>query len=507
MTGKRFISSLSFFSKMPTSKFVSRYCPPLLLVLSLFGIYLFTMAPGLTWANNGSDGGDLITAAYTSGIVHPTGYPLYLLIARLFQFIPIGSLAYRTNLMSAVFTALSAALIYGIVTRTLNEQGHKQAWLAALISGYAFGLAPLVWSQAVITEVYALHAFLTALILYLFVTVFQNVKIITLERIRGLALGLAIGNHVTTIFMLPLILISRNEVNLDSPKSRSPSSLIRHLVWFSIGLSIYLTLPLRALTTPPMNWGNPITLKRLWWLVSGELYRSYYLQFSFSDILGRIQAWASMLPQQFGWLGLVLGFTGLILYFVPSRLYLASIWISLAYSLFAFLYSSEDSYVYLIPMYVSFAIWIGLGAGNLSKSLPFHYTVVSWGVFLLLIGYFVFRVLGYVDQVDASKDLRAEKFGRQVMAEVPKDTLVFVKGDRAVFTIWYFHFALQERTDMVVIAEELLHFDWYQETLGDNYPSLNIPTPFPWSQTIIDANPTRPVCYVQYIEQTEIDCK
>ena len=492
---------------MPTSKFVSRYFPPFLLVLSLFCIYLFTLAPGLTWANNGSDGGDLITASYTGGVAHPTGYPLYLLIARLFQFIPIGSLAYRTNLMSAVFTALSAAFIYGIVSRTLNEQGSKQARLSALIAGYAFGLTPLVWSQAVITEVYPLHAFLTGLILYLFVTSFQDVSPISLERIRGLVLGLAMGNHVTTIFMLPLILISNNKVNLNSVKLNPASSVIRQLVWFFIGLSIYLTLPLRALTAPPVNWGNPVTLKRFWWLVSGELYRSYYLQSVFNDILGRIQAWGSLLLQQFGWLGLVLGITGLILYFVPSRLYLASIWTSLACSLFALLYSSDDSYVYLIPMYISFAIWIGLGVGNLSKNIASHHSAFASVVLLFFAGYLIVRIPGYVDQLDASKDLRAERFGEQVMTEIPKDALVFVKGDRALFTTWYYHFALQERTDLVVIAEELLHFDWYQETLHDNYPSLKIPTPFLWSQTITDANPYRPACYVQHAEQTEIDCK
>jgi len=488
-------------------KSLRSHFPRIFLAVSLLGLYLITIAPGLTWANDGSDGGDLITAAATGGVPHPTGYPLYLLVARCFQFLPLGTLAYRTNLMSVIFTVFSSALIYKIVARTLIEQGYEQVWVAALIAGYAFGLAPLVWSQAVITEVYALHTFLTTLILYLFVTSFQNVKPEYLERIRGLVLGLAMGNHVTTIFMLPLILISSNKVNSDSAKFQPASSLIRQLAWFSIGLCLYLTLPLRALTTPPVNWGNPVTLKRFWWLVSGDLYRNYYLQFGLDEILGRIQAWASLLLQQFGWLGVILGIIGLILFFVPSRLFLASIWISLTYSLFAFLYSSEDSYVYLIPTYISFTIWIGLGVGNILKKLSFAPAYVARVVFLLFVGYFSFRIPSYAGQVDASKDLRAEEFGRQVMEETPRDALVFVKGDRAVFTIWYLHFALQERPDLVVVAEELLHFDWYQETLRDTYPSLDIPTPFPWAQTVADANPTRPVCYIQPTEQTEIDCK
>lgn len=463
------------------------------------------MAPGLTWANNGSDGGDLITAAYAGGIAHPTGYPLYLILARLFQFIPIGSLAYRTNLMSALFAVLSAVLLYWILTRVLNDLGFEHTWFAGMTTGFAFGLAPLLWSQAIITEVYALQAFLTVLILYLYIFPFQGMEHKTLERIRGLILGLAMGNHVTTIFLLPLILFAGPRKQDGNRAEPFASSLIRQLAWLAIGLSIYLTLPLRALADPPVNWGNPITLRRFWWLISGELYQSYYLQFQFGDIGGRLQAWASLFLEQFGWPGFVLGIFALILLFKPSRLYLYTIWMAVAYSTFAIIYSSDDSLMYLIPAYISFAIWIGLGVGHIFRLLTSN--AMRWGMGLLVSGYLILHAVGYAGQVDASKDLRAERFGRQVMTEVPKDALVFAKGDRAVFTIWYFHFALGQRPDLVVIAEELLHFDWYQETLRDTYPTLDIPGPLPWSQDVADANPSRPVCHVQYVDQTEINCE
>ena len=51
--------------------------PPALVAVALLPIYLTTLAPGLTWANDGADGGDLVTAAATLGVAHPTGYPLY----------------------------------------------------------------------------------------------------------------------------------------------------------------------------------------------------------------------------------------------------------------------------------------------------------------------------------------------------------------------------------------------------------------------------------------------
>ena len=477
----------------------------------LLGVYLHTLAPGLTWANAGSDGGDLITAAYTGGVPHPTGYPLYLLVARLFQFIPIGSLAFRTNLLSATTAILAAFLIYRLVTRTLDDLEFDHTWLAGLTAGSAFGLAPLVWSQAVITEVYALQAFLTVSILYLYVFPFQRLGTGHLDRLRGLVMGLALGNHITTILLVPLAFVSGHGKEAAEgfrfpDLKTNVSSLVRQLAWLVIGSSLYLTLPLRALTHPPINWGNPITPARFWWLASAELYRSYYLGFQPGETWGRIQAGASLLLQQFGLPGVALGVAGLILLFRPSRLYLYTAWMAVVHSLFAILYLADDSYVYLIPVYISFSLWIGMGAGYLLRKVPPGSRLPVWGAVLFLVGYFALRFPGYVGRVDASGDLRAEMFGRQVLASLPQNALVFAKGDQALFALWYYHFALGERRDLVVIASDLLHFDWYQETLEEEYPSLALPGPFPWPETIVRANPTRAICYVQYSGHPEMDC-
>src|SRR5512135_3416155 len=125
---------------------VRKILPPLILALSLFFIYLGTMAPGLTWANAGTDGGDLITAAATGGVAHPTGYPTYLLIAGFFQQLPLGNLAFRTNLLSAIASVLASVLVYETVTLLPNSpvRGNQPA---GLIAGFMFGLAPLIWSQ------------------------------------------------------------------------------------------------------------------------------------------------------------------------------------------------------------------------------------------------------------------------------------------------------------------------------------------------------------------------
>ncbi|HSL28956.1 MAG TPA: DUF2723 domain-containing protein [Anaerolineales bacterium] len=502
----------------------------LVLFFSLLAVYLRTLAPGLTWANGGSDGGDLIAAAATGGVAHPTGYPLYLLLAELFQLLPVGPLAFRTNLMSALFAALAAVLVYELVLHSQPTRALSPAWPAALAAGYIFGLAPLVWSQAVITEVYTLQAFLLALILTLYTRApaASSPHSKRLDLLRGLALGAVMGNHVTTILLVPAALVLGSISRPAQPQGRDgfPASafasprfdwhaFLRQGAMFGVGLSIYVILPLRALAQSPINWGNPVTPARLWWLVSGQLYQSYYLQFIPSQLQEHIQAAAALLLAQLGIAGLALSVIGLLVFGRVSPLYVLTAWIAVAHVVFAALYGSADWYLYLIPVVLSFAIWAGLGIASLTDRFSQHvsrngasrnrsYLRIALGVLVTL--HFLLRAVDDVGQIDASADLRAEAFGGEVLSGVPEDAIVFAEGDPAVFTLWYFHFALGERPDVAVLAEDLLHFDWYQETLRSTYPSLVIPGPFPWPETIAATNPSRAVCEVRYANQTELFC-
>jgi hypothetical protein len=73
-------------------------------------VYLLTLAPTLTWAHDGADGGDLVVAVLTGGVPHPPGYPTYLLLGSLFARLQVGGPAFRLNLMSAVSAAAAAAV-------------------------------------------------------------------------------------------------------------------------------------------------------------------------------------------------------------------------------------------------------------------------------------------------------------------------------------------------------------------------------------------------------------
>ena len=167
-------------------------------------LYLSTAAPSLTWAHTGSDGGDLISAALTNGVAHPPGYPTYVTIGQLVARLPIGDVAYRFTVLSAVSMALAA----GFTTLSILWLSRNPA--VAIVAGLFFATAPMVWGQATITEVYALNAAFVAAIVYLITPIVFRRESVSLFRLTLAAWlwGVAFGNSVTVAALAPLLIVA-----------------------------------------------------------------------------------------------------------------------------------------------------------------------------------------------------------------------------------------------------------------------------------------------------------
>jgi hypothetical protein len=127
--------------------------------VALMPIYSLTM--GRTVGS--ADTFEFQVVAPQLGIAHPTGYPLYLILGKLWTLLPFGSVAWRLNFGTLVYALIAAGLVYFIV-RTLFDQP-----LPALLAAIAFGIAPTLWSQAVVAEVYSLNAMFVAAALLIMV--------------------------------------------------------------------------------------------------------------------------------------------------------------------------------------------------------------------------------------------------------------------------------------------------------------------------------------------------
>jgi hypothetical protein len=456
--------------------------------------YSLTLAPGLTWANGGTDGGDLITAAATRGVAHPGGYPLYLWLAQLFQQIPLGNLAWRTNVMSALCMVLAAILLFLTAHHLLD--GRPYARLAAWGAALTFGLSPLVWSQAVITEVYALQTLLTAIIL------FQTLgwkRSWNGDLLRGLTIGLAMGCHMTAAFLLPLLLW-----DVDAPCQ----NLKKHIGWrlggVLAGALIYLWLPVWAMGDPPVNWGNPVTPQAFFQLVTGSIYQS---NFTLAYLFERLRGLAGVLIEQAGLIGLFLAVFHLA--GIREKFFHAFplVWVFMVYALFALVYGTLDSYVYLLPSIIVYLLWIACGLQEIIEiaAARWHLSIIP--ILLILCFALARQMVVTVPRVDASHDMRAENFGQKVMQTLPEESLVFARDDESSFALWYFHFALKQRPDIIVVVDGLLKYDWYQHTLKTTYPDLCFPPEDELSAaSLAAANPSQPYCTIGDHNLEKITC-
>jgi hypothetical protein len=76
-------------------------------------VYLLTVAPTVSFW----DCGEFIACAYSLGVPHPPGTPLYILIGRLFTLLPIGAdPAFPMNLISVLTSAAAVLFVYLIWT-------------------------------------------------------------------------------------------------------------------------------------------------------------------------------------------------------------------------------------------------------------------------------------------------------------------------------------------------------------------------------------------------------
>ncbi|MFN3967123.1 MAG: DUF2723 domain-containing protein, partial [Endomicrobiia bacterium] len=249
------------------------------------------------------DSGDLITSSYTLGIAHPPGYPVYSILGKIFTLIfPYGNIAYRVNLMSIFCGALSITILY-----------------------YFFGLLPSLflafscafWALSHVSEMYSMSALFTIIFL-----------VLLLEKkyfLSSFIFGLGLGVHPTLILLFPGILIYIWQNKNDFSKKL----LLNCILFFILGLSVFLFLPIRSYTEPVLNWGNPKNLRSFLRLVTRADYGGLKLHpeqskfvWSFNSILQQLKLFITATIEQFTFIGVIVGITGIYFSYRKKTLYL-----------------------------------------------------------------------------------------------------------------------------------------------------------------------------------------
>lgn len=462
-------------------------------------VYLLTLAPSITWAHDGGDGGDLVTAAYTLGVPHPPGYPTYCLLGWLFARLPLRDVAWRLNLMSAVGAALAALGLYlAVLEGQQGRRGMRQHTVAAGL-GAAWGVAfvPVLWSQALIAEVYTVNAAFVALVMWLALCVGRSgVSPVTL----GLVWGLGLGIHLTGVALLPVVAWALAAGRREHSFS---SMLLRWLSGAVLGLCTYAYLPLRA-GRGAVTWGDPTTLAGWWWVVSGALYRGYVFALPLEVVPARLLALARYLASGFGLTGMVMGVLGVDVMARRQRGFLLASGLSwLLYVAYTVGYNTTDSYVYLIPALVISAFWLSEGVtASLSWLRGRRWGLVA-SACLVCAGPLSALVVNFSD-MDLHQDAAARDFGEVALVTAPERAVLLSAQDAHTFTLWYFQHVLGWRPDVAVVDTGLLGYDWYRVGLERVYPGLVVLGID--ADRLGQANPVRPICEIVEGENHWLRC-
>lgn len=187
-----------------------------------FATYVYTLQPTVGL----EDSGELICAAYRLGVPHPPGYPVWTMLGKLMTFIPLGDVAYRVNLLSALAGALAAGIVALVLAKTGDiffseaeeELGRHHLFaiferfgvttprvvnsLIAITAGVLFAYTPGTWSQSTIAEVYALNCFFMATVVLLSLVLMFHPERREIWYWLAFVFGLGIVTHQTIVVMV-----------------------------------------------------------------------------------------------------------------------------------------------------------------------------------------------------------------------------------------------------------------------------------------------------------------
>ncbi len=471
----------------------------LLIFCTVLAVYNATLTPSLSYKS--PDGNEMATIPYILGLAHSTGYPLYTWLGKLFTYIPIGDVAHRVNLMSAVMGAGGVVLLYKIMRELTSVKKSSHQWISRIASGFTallFAFSVTFWSQTGIAEVYSPNIFMICLVVWLLLRWARAMEEGEPKAMKwlwafGLAYGLSLGTHMSNLgfapgFALFILLVDwRILIHLKE--------LLGTAAAFGLGILQFAWLPYKAstLNDAPMMHNAPHTLQGIYNYTLGA-FPQFKFAFPLTAIPERIVLYLYLLKQQYFLVGILLGFHGLteMLLRKPKRFFLF-VTMYLAQVIFFIQYRAFDLDVFFIPANVIFAIFIGFSVYHLAEYLWGLVGGLSGIGFYLVkptVGFLLILVLltPLVKELkinwainDYSEDISINDFYDNVWKLLPLDSVILGRSGVFGYDMFYFRLVYDVRPDVLI-------------------PLLDTPTPNPdemsgrdiYTTMLLNSSNTRP---------------
>jgi len=438
-----------------------------------------------------TDSGELAVVACTLGIAHPTGYPLFTLLGRCWIMIPSTTEEIiRLNLFTALLTATAVGVFFNTTlairravtvfqprNRKRQEANEHRFILASFIASLIIGFSTTFWSQSTAIEVYALHLVMVLFTIWMFVSGLEEQLIepnyISRKFILfAFILGLSFSNHMTTILLAPgFMWLYFRTFGLCK---QSFLLIFKVALFFLLGLSVYLYLPIRSASHPLLDWGHPATLERFFWHVSGKQFRVWMFS-GWSVVEKQLSYYCNNFISEFNLLVLACLVFGLLALFKQSHrllaffvlLFGATILYAVNYDIF-----DIDSYFLLSYLVIGFTIAYGLFyiIEWLENSRPWMKILFA----VMLCALPMIQIIYHWEKVNETRNTIPQQFVEKAFSDLEPNAVVLAsQWDYFISPSLYYQFIRHKRSDVTVIDKSLMqNRSWYYLQLEHYAPWL-----------------------------------
>jgi len=450
-----------------------------LIAAAVFTVYALGACPTIYVG----DSGELVTAVHLLGVPHPTGYPLYVLLGKAWTLVlPVGSIAWRMSLFSALAAATACAVLAWLGDR-LRLHPVASAFGALLLA-----FSPSFWAEANVQRVYALNALFvllaTAAACRWFAVTPRSLPSSDDRSFRSLALafflcGLGATNHTfMAIYAAALGLFV---------VATAPAILVRWKtilgagVAFAAGLLPYAYLPIRSRANPRLDWGDPETLEAFLAVV---LRRDFWERAWIggpADVVPIATDYLYGFGIELAWIGAALAAVGLVVGWRRGLPVLLPVLVMIGNAVAVGLHGSRsDIFIwhrYYIPSYAMGALLAAVGCHALVERLPRLLRVLPLAVPAAQL------VIGWSAH-DRSRYRIAEGFGMAVLDSLPPGAHLVATDDNILFALLYMHLVERKRPDLDLVPQGIgsadlppLRFDPVTDPLFfTHHPNWNLPS-------------------------------
>ena len=483
-------------------------------------VYLLTLEPTVSFW----DCGEFIATAHTLQVSHPPGAPLYQLLAHLFCMLAgshVERVALYCNALSAVAAGLTVMFLYWTLERMMGcgRTTRQRIHVGAVTGALCYLFCHTVWFSAVESEVYSLAMLFASAIIWNVWRWRDSLEYGGSGRwllLTALLLGMAICVHLLTLLTLPVVLaiVGANLRHIRPRRGPVARLTLVALLLFSIGLSPYLIIPLRAAGHPPLNYGNPDNAARfrayllrdnyehaplyprLWrhhphddenaaeWSggdsgLKGNL--RYYFTYQLGYMYGRYLCdnFVARYNERSGtlvWyvLPMLLALGGLVVQRQRQRgTFRATLLLFLLAGPLLNLYLNhpcyeprERDYAYVLSFY-AVCLWIGFGAEGIWQRVA----RCKWcrnGVAVLLIAAPLMMAWGNWSDHDRSRSWIAHDVAMNLLNSCDDGALLFTFGDNDTFPLWYVQQVEGARKDIRCENINLISYGRFLNLLEEN---------------------------------------